>query len=176
MVKLFILMKVQCPVNAYYQRLDYYFSVVWALQNIKNFVHLLVNKSLLKVCNDEAATAQFCCFSFFSTNFELTHVQLFHIIFYGSLYANSLPKVIGEGIIAVSFSATLSFFWQNLELILVSYSHLYNNILAILFVYRHLKWAFKTISQYCLYCDVVFYTYFEHVPSSQCVSCVLIDS
>ena len=40
-------------VNVYYQRLDYcyYFSVLRPLQSSKNFSHLFLNKSLLKVCN-----------------------------------------------------------------------------------------------------------------------------
>ena len=57
------MMKVQILVNVYYQRLDYFFSIVTALQNSKRFSHLLLNKSLLKVCNNEATPVQSCCFN-----------------------------------------------------------------------------------------------------------------
>ena len=92
--RFFIFMKVQSPVNAYYQRLDfyYYFSFVRASQNIKNFSYLLFTKRLLRVCNDEATTAWSCCFDFFNANFDLSRVHCCYILWSGSLYVKNLPN------------------------------------------------------------------------------------
>ena len=77
MARFFIFMKILSLVNAYYQRLDfYYFSIVRALQNSNSFSHLLFTKSLLKVCNDQATTRWSCYFRFFNANFELTWCSL----------------------------------------------------------------------------------------------------
>ena len=155
-------MKVQSLVNAYYQGLDYhyyYFSIVRALQNSKNFSHSFFNKSLLKVCNNKATTTQSCCFGFFNANFELTRVRLCCIFWSGISNARNLPKVNGKEMIVVSASAGLRSFLQNLERILASCSQLYINCLAILLLYTNpLKQAFKTVAQYCLYCDIVLFT------------------
>ena len=152
-VKFFILMKVQRLVNAYYQRLDhyynYYFSIVRASQNSKNFSHLLLNKSLFKVYNDQATTAQSCYFGFFNTNLELTRVHLCYIFRSGCSYAKNLPNVNGKEIMVASPPASLISFLQNLERILASCSQLYINCLAILlFIKTCSKQAFKTVAQY----------------------------
>ena len=60
-------------------------------------------------------------------------------------------------------SAFLSSFLYNLERILASCSQLYINCLAILlFIETCSKWAFKMVTQYCLYCDIVlFYLFWD---------------
>ena len=126
-VKLFIVMKVQSLDNAYYQRLDYYyyyFHILRALQNSKNFSHLLFNKSSLKVCNDQATTTRFCYFGFSNASFELTRVHLCYIFWSGSSYSQNLPKVNGKETLMVPPSTTLSSFQQNLQRILASCSQL----------------------------------------------------
>ena len=159
-------MKVQSLVNAYYQHLDYYFSIVRALQNTENFRHLLFTKSLLKVCNDQATTVWSCCFGFFNVNFELTRVRYCYIFWSGSSYVKTLPIANGKEIIVVSLSAVLISFLQNLERILASCNQLYINCLVILlFVETCSKQAIMAISQYCLYFDPVILTCFEHVSS-----------
>ena len=146
MARFFIFIKILSLVNAYYQRLDfyYYFSIVRALQNSKNFSNLLLTQSSLKVCNDQATTARSCCFGFFNANFELTRVHYCYIFWSGSLFAKNLPKVNGRKIIVASPSAALRSFLQNLERILAYCSQLYINCLAIFFLQkpvqnRHLK-------------------------------------
>ena len=86
------------------------FFIVRTLQNSKNFSHLLITKSSLKVCNDQATTARSCCFGFFNANFELTHVHCWYIFWSGSSYAKNLPKVNGREIIVASPSAALRSF------------------------------------------------------------------
>ena len=75
--------------NGYYQRLDFYhyYSIIRALQNNKNFSHFLFNKSLLKVCNDQATKARSSCSGFYNANFELTRVHYCYIFWYRSSYA-----------------------------------------------------------------------------------------
>ena len=145
-------MKVQSLVNAYSQHLDYYFSIVRALQNTENFRHLLFTKSLLKVCNDQATTVWSCCFGFFNVNFELTRVRYCYIFWSGSSYVKTLPIANGKEIMVVSLSA--------------SCNQLYISCLVILlFVETCSKQAIMAISQYCLYCDPAILTCFEHASS-----------
>ena len=171
MARFFIFMKILSLVNAYYQRLDfYYFSIVRALQNSKNFSHLLFTKSLLKVCNDQATTRWSCYFGFFNANFELTGVHYCYIFWSRSSYAWNLPKVSGREIMVASPSAALISFLQNLERILGYCIQLYINCLAILlFTETCSKQAFKTVAQYYLYCNTVLFTCFEHVRPFHCV-------
>ena len=142
-------MKVQSLVNAYYQHLDYYyFSIVQALQNSKNFNHLLLNKSLLKVCNDKATTTESCCFVFINANFEFTRVHLCYIFWSGSSYTKNLPKVNRKEIIVASPSTTLTSLLQNLERIQPSYFQLYLTVWQSSFCIETCsKWAFRTVAQ-----------------------------
>ena len=110
-------MTVQGPDNTCYQRLGYHyhFSIVQALQNSKNFDYLLFNKSLLKVCNVDTATVQSRYFGFFNANFELTHVHLCHIFWFGNLYAKCLSKVNGRDIIVAYSLIILAYFSAGLS-------------------------------------------------------------
>ena len=167
-----IFMKVQSLVNAYYYHLDcyYYFSIIRTLQNSKNFSYLLFTQSFLKVCNDQATAAQSCCFDFFNANFELTRVHYCYTFQSGSSYARNLPKVNGKEIMVASSFAAFSSFLQNLERIIASCSQLYINCQVILlFKKTYTKQAFKTVALYCLYCDTVLVTCFEHIFSFWCV-------
>ena len=163
MVIFFFFIKILSLVSAHYQRLDfyYYFSIVQALQNSKNFSYLLFTKSSLRVCNDQTTTARSCCFGFFNANSELICVHYCYIFWSGSSYAKNLPKVNGREIIVTSPSTALRSFLQNLERILACCSQLYINCLAILrFTETCSKQAFKTVAQYCRYCDIVLFTCF----------------
>ena len=137
---------------------------------------LLAFGLVCNVCNDQATTARSCYFGFFNTNFELTRFHVCYMFWSGSSYAKNLPKVNRKEIMAnlpkvnrkeiivASPSAALSSYLQNVERILASCCHLYINCLAIiLFIETCSKLAFKTVAQYCLYCDA------EHVSFFRCV-------
>ena len=128
-------MKVLSLVNAYCCFLDYYyyyFSIVQALQNSQNFSNLLSNKSLLKVCNEKAATSRSCCFRFRNASFGLNCVHSCYIFWSGSSYVKNLPNSNGNEIRVASPSAVLSSFLHNLETILARCSQLYINCFATL--------------------------------------------
>ena len=136
----------------------------------KYFSLLLFTKSLLKVCNDQSTTARTCSFGFFNANFELSRVGYCYIFWSRNSYVKNLAKVNGNEIMVAPPSAVLSYFLQNLERILASCSQLYTNCLAnLLFIETCSKQTFKTVVQYCLYCDAVLFTYFEHISSFRCV-------
>ena len=166
--RFFIFMKVQSPVNAYYQRLDfyYYFSFVQASQNIKNFSYLLFTKRLLRVCNDEATTAWSCCFDFFNANFDLSRVHCCYILWSGSSYVKNLPNCQWKRNYCCVSLHCLSSFLQNLKRILASYSQLYINCLTILLFIETCSKDSCTVFSILLHCP--FYL-FEHVFSFECV-------
>ena len=164
-------MKVQCRVNAYYQRLTYYyyFSIVRTLQNSKNSVICYRTKACSKCVMIRPRQDSLAILSSSTPTLSLL-VFIYATSFWsGNSYARNLPKVVRRTYSDVFFryfKFLSAEFGENLDWLQLVVHKLFVNLT---FLQKSAQNGHLQRLRISLYCDIVLYTCFQHVSSSQCL-------